>query len=508
MSLRHRSARGSVLVFSLLILSILLVTSLTIFSFAILDQKASLSTGSSTRSFQVADSGVEEVLFQIYKKGYLYATLEDLGDAVAGGSAGPTRCNVTSSGIPQIQFPSAGGEVIVSFYEDTTTTPYAGGCTGTNWRQKVVRIVSEGATGTTARAISAPVDCSAFIDAEVAEGAGGSIAEAQGLALDGLNAYVAGAGPSAARGLYVFDVSNRSNLSQIGFLPTQSGPAEISGFNDDVLGVNVSGDYAYLATYFGGMVIADIAIPSSPSYAGKVDLPGETWAVEIEGDYAYTATREGLFAIDIRDKTNPTISGNMSFSSSPSGTVSNDLALYDPDGNGSSDYAYVALRTGGVGTVNITDPTNPTEENRITSGFASNLWAYDVAVYDDSSGTDYLYVVRHPTDTSVATQGGILVYSLADPSAPSYVRTISTSPSQLKAPRTVSVAGRLYVGGGPSETISSYNLIPTASDPVFTRRFTQPGADFWDVTHGGFPIQSIFAVGGSGGLYSFDQCDI
>lgn len=498
---RHRSAKGSVLVFSLLILSILLVTSLTIFSSAILDQKASLSTGSSTRSFQVADSGVEEVLFQIYRAHH--PTLNDLAAAL--GSA----CTVSGT-TPQVKFPSAGGDVTVSFYEDTNQAfPYSGGCAGTDWRTKVVGIKSEGSSGTTARAIGAKIDCSPFLDSETAE-ASGIIAEAQGLALDGTYAYVAGAGPSAARGLYVFDVSNRSNLSQIGFLPTQSGPAEISGFNDDVLGVSVSGDYAYLATYFGGMVIADIATPSSPSYAGKVDLPGETWAVEIEGDHAYTATREGLFAIDIRDKTNPTISGNMSFSSSPSGTVSNDIALYDPDGNGSSDYAYVALRTGGVGTVNITDPTNPTEENRITSGFASNLWAYDVAVYDDSSGTDYLYVVRHPTDTSVATQGGILVYSLADPSAPSHVKTISISPSQLKAPRTVSVDnGRLRVGGGPSETISNYNLIPTASDPVFLNRFNEPGADFWKISSTSISgLGTIFAVGGDKGLYSFSACDI
>ena len=61
--------KGSVLVFSLIILSIMLVTSLTLLSSAVLDQKASLSTANSTRSFQVADSGAEQVLYQIYQQG-------------------------------------------------------------------------------------------------------------------------------------------------------------------------------------------------------------------------------------------------------------------------------------------------------------------------------------------------------------------------------------------------------------------------------------------------------
>ena len=60
--------KGSVLVFSLIILSVMLVTALSLLSSAVLDQRASLSTADSTRSFQIADSGVEQTLYQIYKK--------------------------------------------------------------------------------------------------------------------------------------------------------------------------------------------------------------------------------------------------------------------------------------------------------------------------------------------------------------------------------------------------------------------------------------------------------
>ena len=146
--------KGSVLVFSLLILSIMLVTSLTILSSALLNQKASLSTGSSGRSFQVADSGVERVLYQIYKQSN--ATLEDLGDVIAGGSTATVRCN---NGV--VSFPVSGGDVKVGFYQDDPSNPgnvisYTN-CAGTDWRDKVVKIKSEGTAGTTSRAVEVAV---------------------------------------------------------------------------------------------------------------------------------------------------------------------------------------------------------------------------------------------------------------------------------------------------------------------------------------------------------------
>lgn len=138
--------KGSVLVFSLLILSILLVTSLTILSSSLLDRKASLSTGSSTRSFQVADSGVEEVLYQIYKVSP--ASL----DALAGNLG--VSC---SSGV--ITFATASGTAKVVFYQDETTA--FTDCASDTWRDKVVKIKSEGVAGSTTRAVEVAVAAAA-----------------------------------------------------------------------------------------------------------------------------------------------------------------------------------------------------------------------------------------------------------------------------------------------------------------------------------------------------------
>jgi Tfp pilus assembly protein PilX len=146
---RNILPKGSVLVFSLLILSIMLVTSLTILSSAVLDRKASLSTGSSARSFQVADSGVEEVLYQVYKGSH--ATLEDVRSAIDNANA------TCANGV--IEFPVAGGTAKVTFYQDETTV-YAGPCSGgtaTDWRDKVVKIKSEGTAGPTTRAVEVAV---------------------------------------------------------------------------------------------------------------------------------------------------------------------------------------------------------------------------------------------------------------------------------------------------------------------------------------------------------------
>ncbi len=138
--------KGSVLVFSLLILSIMLVTSLTILSSAVLDRKASLSTGSSTRSFQVADSGVEEVLYQIYKE--TRATPNAIASAITGGSC--------LNGV--ISFPVAGGDAEVTLYQDETTV--FTDCTDANWRDSVVKIKSEGTAGPTTRAVEVAVAAS------------------------------------------------------------------------------------------------------------------------------------------------------------------------------------------------------------------------------------------------------------------------------------------------------------------------------------------------------------
>jgi uncharacterized membrane protein len=59
--------KGSVLVFSLIVLSIVLSAALSVAVVNVSNRKSAGSTGQSVQSFQVADSGVEMALEAIYK---------------------------------------------------------------------------------------------------------------------------------------------------------------------------------------------------------------------------------------------------------------------------------------------------------------------------------------------------------------------------------------------------------------------------------------------------------
>lgn len=359
------SRRGSVLVFSLLILSILLVTSLTILSTSLLDRKASLSTSSSTRSFQVADSGVEEALYQIYKADH--PTLAALTASIAG---------ATCSG-STLSFPSVGGNASVTFYEDETT-PYAGGCNGTDWRDKVVKIKSEGVAGSNARAVEVAVQTAcptvkstrpfskvttASGPAEVRNGIGGAMSDVfsgkyilagsreigcgypgnggDGQAEDVKNAYV---------GLYVFDVSNPLSPTEVGFLPTAwnsdgttaAASSEIYGYGtaqnscQNPTDIKIRGDYAYVSTDTGNFIIVDISdytqaratpelrLVSRPDQEHGAEMyrrlymysfnsglycawhPASTYAVDLDasGDTLFVSTQGGINIYDVHDPAN------------------------------------------------------------------------------------------------------------------------------------------------------------------------------------------------------------
>ncbi len=74
--------KGSVLVLSLIILAFMLVSALSVATISVTEKRASLATDKSSRSFQVADTGVEMVLQQIYKNSH--TDLNTLASALGG----------------------------------------------------------------------------------------------------------------------------------------------------------------------------------------------------------------------------------------------------------------------------------------------------------------------------------------------------------------------------------------------------------------------------------------
>ena len=136
--------KGSVLVFSLIILSIILSAAITVATVSITNQRSASSTGKSVQSFQVADSGIELALQKIYKGSY--SDLNAMATAMGGGAscAGGT---ISKNNV-------VGGNIKVSFYDNDGNLVT---CAATDWRDKVVRIKSEGSAFGTTRVVETAV---------------------------------------------------------------------------------------------------------------------------------------------------------------------------------------------------------------------------------------------------------------------------------------------------------------------------------------------------------------
>ncbi|MGH8246727.1 MAG: LVIVD repeat-containing protein, partial [Gammaproteobacteria bacterium] len=128
---------------------------------------------------------------------------------------------------------------------------------------------------------------------------------AQGVAISGKYAFVAGAAYISA-GLEIIDISNPARPQRVGSYRTPSG--------SDALDVAVSGNYAYVAARFDGLLIVDISNPANPVRIGAYDT-GIAQRVAVFGNYVYVADYfGGLQVIDIRNPANPQrVGGNTAF---------------------------------------------------------------------------------------------------------------------------------------------------------------------------------------------------
>ncbi len=131
--------KGSVLVFSLLILAIVLSSALSITMVNVSNRKSAASTAQSVQSFQVADTAAEKVLKAIYNgnfqtldgTGMLYSSLN--GDAIG---TCPNPINVSVSG----------GIAKVSFYGTDGLVLTVANCSSVLWRDSLASVKVEGST--------------------------------------------------------------------------------------------------------------------------------------------------------------------------------------------------------------------------------------------------------------------------------------------------------------------------------------------------------------------------
>ncbi|HKS36424.1 MAG TPA: hypothetical protein VJW76_04480 [Verrucomicrobiae bacterium] len=104
---------------------------------------------------------------------------------------------------------------------------------------------------------------------------------------------------------------------------------------EPVLGVAVSGNYAYVAQRFYGMEVIDISDPASPKSIGRCGTGGAASRVVLSGDFAFVAANtNGLRIIDISHPANPREVGGYVTSGGVEGVCVSDGYVYLVDRDG------------------------------------------------------------------------------------------------------------------------------------------------------------------------------
>lgn len=271
-----------------------------------------------------------------------------------------------------------------------------------------------------------------------------------------------GAPPLPAAGLRIYDAFDPGHPVEIGsaLAGTRVDAVEVrGGFAFLGLGLNLFGDLP------PGLVVLDVSAPSSPVVAAAV--PFETPATAhvddlvLIGDHAYVAVDtdhsplEGLYIFDVSDPHHPELESLVQ--GFVSGLASDGTDLY-------------LLKDGELVVLDLTDPAHPLEVAAAPvplaghpAGLAvSDGWAYVAGGHVltfDLSGPEPALVGVYPTGAwarditvtldkaHVATEGGLLVLSVSDPSAPVEIWRSGVGT------RAVTTSGQLAFAGGESIAI-------------------------------------------------------
>lgn len=217
--------------------------------------------------------------------------------------------------------------------------------------------------------------------------------------------------------LWIVDISN----------PRKPVPLSIQGMMRETVDIAISGKYAYIAEWKGGIRIADISDPSSPKDVGFYRSGGDAARLTISGKYIYLADGEGgVKILDVSDPKDPkevwqhkTIGKN--FSHFPAMAIAV-----------SERYAYVGEWLNGLRIFDISDPCAPKE-----IGFLDGLGM----VRDVEVSGRYAYIVER--------ENGLLIVGISNPREPKKIGFWS-SPGRIHGGphATVKLGHHLYLADG------------------------------------------------------------
>jgi hypothetical protein len=324
----------------------------------------------------------------------------------------------------------------------------------------------------------------AFICANTiqAQSQSGSIFPNQGVIGQDLEVAIKGSGFNAGTRVVMYPDTGKK-----GILGSASAP-------DNIRGITIEGDLAYVAAGDSGLRIIDVSDPSTPITIGTLDTPGRAWGVAVAGNTAYVADYdEGLQVIDVSNPEEPVIVGAVYAGNQPQGVAV----------QGST--AFVAAGNSGLRVVDVSDPEEPKHLGSVsTPGFARAVTVAGNKAYiaDGSGGLQVIdistpaspYIVgslsaiSNAGDVAVqddkafvaAETAGLVVIDVSEPASPVIISTIATP----GAARGVAVEGtRVYVAdassgllvvdaGASTPTIIGAVLTSGAAETVAVKGFT------------------------------------
>lgn len=186
---------------------------------------------------------------------------------------------------------------------------------------------------------------------------------------------------SGAAGLAVVDVSDRST-------PTVVATADTPGNANDV---KIVGDLAYVADGASGLQIFDVSNPFAPSPVSALDTPGNAQDVTVRGGLAYVADGSSLQIVDVSDAAAPAAVGSLNGTSTRGVDVADDGLL-----------GVVAEGGSGIRVVDLADPSSPSVLASLDTGDARDVVVAQGFAYVADFSTSFTAVdLSDPTSPTV-----------------------------------------------------------------------------------------------------------
>jgi photosystem II stability/assembly factor-like uncharacterized protein len=273
----------------------------------------------------------------------------------------------------------------------------------------------------------------------------------------GNTAYLAG-----VSSLMIYDVSDLENPTPLG---------SVDGYASKL---EVSGDYAYLASGPAGLRTIDVSDPTQPVEIGFYDTFGWSGTTFMAGDRGYIAQGDdGIVILDLGDATQPALLGQYNTPGS-----AHDVKVV-------GDLAYVADYDGGLRIADVSDPANPVE---IGTGAMDNAYLLTVA-------GSHAYVV----DNVLNEPDWIRIFDVSSPASPVEVGSILMQ-SDI---RELDVAGDHLFAAADDSGLCVLDVSDPTS-PVVVGGFMAENT--WDVTVRGDRAY-VASADWYGGLLIFDVSD-